>query len=250
MTTSPATGGAGSGARLAAVLAVFAELPSPSVEDIRRATGVPASAVYRHLATLIDAGLVTTTGTRGRYCAGPRSVQMAGNYRRHVLSQGAVARRLAQLAEDTGELAAFLIPSGDRVLCVEAAEGAEVVRCCFSSGASRPLIRGASAQALLAHLPTARVRELATRYGLDPIEWEKLDRELALVRERGHATSVGMLDQGVWGVSVPVLDAKGALLATISTMAPEFRVRSRHDHLVTLTRAAAADVARLKHPAP
>ncbi|MEV0081891.1 IclR family transcriptional regulator [Saccharopolyspora sp. NPDC050642] len=243
--TSPETNRK-AGTRAARILAVFAERESATAEEISAGTGIPSSAVYRHLTTFVEIGLVHQARTRGRYCAGSLTVQMAENYRREVLSQGGVKRRLRRLAADTDELAAFLIARDNDVLCVEAAEGTRVVRCSFSPGLSKPLTFGASAQALLAHLPEDRVARAAAAHGLTPPQVHKLEIDLRRVRGQGFAVSVGQVDPGVWGVSVPVLDRKQNLVGVVSTMAPDFRVRPRHDSLVTLTHAAAQDISRLE----
>jgi DNA-binding IclR family transcriptional regulator len=234
------------GTRAAQVLAVFAERESATAEDVSVATGIPSSAVYRYLTTFVETGLVHQTRTRGRYCAGSLTVQMAENYRREALGQGGVKRRLRQLAADTDELAAFLIARDNDVLCVEAAEGTRVIRCSFSPGLSKPLLFGASAQALLAYLPKERVSAAAAAHGLAPAQADKLGADRVRIRDQGVAESVGRVDPGVWGVSVPVLDRKQHLVGVVSTMAPDFRVRPRRDSLVTLTHAAAQDISRLQ----
>jgi DNA-binding IclR family transcriptional regulator len=54
------------------------------------------------------------------------------------------------------------------------------------------------------------------------------------------------VDEGVWGVSVPVFDRLGQVTGTVSTMAPEFRVRGNQQALLTPTHAAAQDISRLE----
>ncbi|MGW5124855.1 IclR family transcriptional regulator [Streptomyces sp. NPDC004069] len=233
--------------RTGAILAVLAEQATVSADEICRHTGIPISAVYRHLNDLVQIGLASPTRTRGRYCAGSLAVLMAENYRREMLGGGAVKSRLTRLASDTGELAAFLIPSGDHVLCVEAADGPRMVKCSFSPGVAQPLTWGASAQAILAHLPADRVAEICAAHRLDPTATESLMVDLRYVRDRGYAMSTGAVDEGVWGVSVPVFDRRGEVTGAVSTMAPQFRVRD-HQTLLTLTHAAAQDISRIEEP--
>lgn len=225
---------------------MLAEQTSATAQDLSQRTGIPLSAVYRHLSDLVQIGLISPTRTRGRYCAGSLVVRMAENYRREMLSRGQVKRRLTRLASDTEELAAFLIPSGHHVLCVEAAEGSRVIKCSFSPGLSQPLTFGASAQAILAYLPADRVTAICAAHRLAPAEVEALRVDLYRVRDRGYAMSVGAVDEGVWGVSVPVFDRLGQVTGTVSTMAPEFRVRRNQHVLLTLTHAAAQDIGRLE----
>lgn len=245
---SGSSGAPGPGHRTGAVLAVLAEQTSASAQEISRRTGIPLSAVYRHLTDLVRLGLADRSRTRGRYCAGSLTVRMAENYRREMLSRGAVKQRLARLAADTGELAAFLIPSGDRVLCVEAADGPRMIKCSYSPGLSQPLTHGASAQAILAHLPAERVDEVCRAHGLYGAAADAVTADLRRVRDRGYAMSAGAVDEGVWGVSVPVLDGAGRVTGTVSTMAPEFRAHRNHQALLTLTHAAAQDISRLEEP--
>lgn len=240
----------GAGGRTSAILVALSESPTVSAEEISQRTGIPVSACYRHLTELVRAGLAGQAPTRGRFCAGSVTVQLAENYRRAMLAGGAVLQRLARLASDTEELAAFLIASGDRVLCVEAVEGTRRIRCSYEPGLSQPLTVGASAHAIVAHLATERVEEIWDVHGLDDRERESLRAELSLVRDRGYALSLGAVDDGVWGVSVPVFNAAGELGGVVSTMAPHFRVRRSHDSLVTLTHAAAHDIGRLKEKQP
>ncbi len=51
-----------------------------------------------------------------------------------------------------------------------------------------------------------------------------LQQELAHCRERGYATCRGEFDASAWGVSAPVLDAGGRLLAVLSVWGPPVRV--------------------------
>ncbi|MFD3563980.1 IclR family transcriptional regulator [Streptomyces sp. NPDC058686] len=234
----------GPGHRTGAILVALAEQTTVTAQDLSRRTAIPISAVYRHLNDLVQLGLVSHTRTRGRYCAGSLAVQMAENYRRETLNGGEVKRRLTQLAADTQELAAFLIPSGHQVLCVEAAEGSRMIKCSFSPGLTKPLTFGASAQAILAHLPRERVTTVGEAHGLTPERVAALHVELRRVRDRGYAVSTGAVDEGVWGVSVPVFDRLGQVTGTVSTMAPEFRIRHNHQTLLTLTHAAAQDISR------
>lgn len=233
--------------RLIEVLLVLSRRSSASVEEICAETGIPSSAVYRHLGTLVDAGLAAHARVRGRFCAGAATVPLAEHYRRDVLGSQPAAGVLAQLSANTAELAAYMVADGDRVVCVSAVDGPQVVRCCFAPGLSQPLLRGASAMALLSGLPDKQVSAIATGFSLSTPETEQLHASIKTVRQQGFATSAGALDEGVWGVSVPVFDARNELVGAVSTMAPLFRVERDRDRLVTLTLAAAQEIGRVRN---
>jgi len=72
---------------------------------------------------------------------------------------------------------------------------------------------------------------------------EELLGELARVRRRGFATAFSEWIEGTNAVAVPVVDARGRVVASIGVWGPAFRVTpARVAELVTSARAAAAAV--------
>lgn len=220
------------------MLSALARLKSATAGELMEHTGIPSSALYRHLARLRDADLVSMH--QNRYYAGSATIALAESYRKEHLDRSRVSAVLRDLADETGELAAYLVPNDLVMLCVAAAEGPGVVRCSYSPGNSAPLLRGASARAALAWLPNDRVQDVLTRQGLHDHEQQALRDQLASVRHRGYAVSLSEVDPDVWGVSFPILTADGSLTGVLSTMAPRFRVRNQGSSLVRVTAVAAA----------
>jgi DNA-binding IclR family transcriptional regulator len=234
----------GSFDRVTHVLLAMAHMDAPRVTEISAFTGLPASAVYRCLASLVDAGLVEEGPSHGRYHAGAVSISLAERYRRSVLSTGHTSRTLAELAGHTQEFAALLMRSGDTVVCVDTADGSRVLRCSFTVGEVVPMIAGASAKAVLAHLPAAEVADILDRNGVTPAEAGRIVTALTGIRERGFAVSSDEVDEGVWGVSAPVF-SHGVVVGSVSTMAPVFRASQLTTRAVRATVMAAQAVTRL-----
>ncbi|GAB3488079.1 IclR family transcriptional regulator [Nocardiopsis coralliicola] len=240
---SAAAGNTGRSAdRLLRVLLLFAREESLTAAGIADATGIPVSTVYRILGGLTGTGLVRRTAPGGSYTAGPVAVQFAERYRTGALERTAIGPRLARLSRESGELAAFLVPMGTEALCVDAVEGPRVLRCSYSRGATQPLLRGATALALLAHLPEERRQGVYSAYGLAPGQVRELEAQQLQVHRDAVAVSEGALDDGVWGASSPVLDAAGALTGAVTVMAPAARTAQRRPHYVRLVKEAARDL--------
>jgi DNA-binding IclR family transcriptional regulator len=73
----------------------------------------------------------------------------------------------------------------------------------------------------------------------------RLRAELAATRRRGYGVCVGELEPTLYGVSVPVLDARGRPFAVVSIWGPKDRVpETRFPALGALALQAAADIAR------
>lgn len=225
--------------RFVDILLEFARHRTLTAAQITKVTGIPVSAVYRHLTALVHSGLVAPTPRRGQYSAGPESLRLAANFRQEAVIKSHISAHLQLLSDETQELAAYLVVSGDQALCVEAIEGPQMLRCSYSAGLAHPLHRGASALALLAHLPEERQAQIIAGLDLGAAEQDALRRELRIVVARGFAVSQGSVDAGVWGVSFPVFDAAGQLAGAVSTMAPSARAIRHEKTLIGLTRTAA-----------
>ncbi|AEY00060.1 transcriptional regulator [Oceanimonas sp. GK1] len=205
-----------------ALLSALAVAAEPlTARTLAERTGQPLSSTYRYLAVLTRWSLVQERHS-GHYAPGPMAVQLAAGFEQHNSVLTWARPLLSELAVRTGESAALMMLSGRRALCVEMIDSSQALRCCYQKGHSQPLLRGASAKALLAFAePSLREAVLA---GLRPAEQAALETELAAVREQGYAVSEGEIDPNIWGVSVPVLSSREHLLGGISLMAPAERV--------------------------
>ncbi|MGB5855408.1 MAG: IclR family transcriptional regulator [Oceanisphaera sp.] len=192
-----------------------------TARELAELTGLPLSSTYRYLAVLCRWSLVQERQS-GRYAPGPMAVQLAAGFE-HQNSVLTWARPLlAELAERSGESAALMMISGNRALCVEMIDSSQALRCCYQKGYSQPLRYGASARALLAFMDETLRKQILAE--LPPAERTLMIQSLEQVREQGYAVSQGEIDQGVWGVSAPVLGSRDNLLGAISLMAPVERV--------------------------
>ncbi len=89
-----------------------------------------------------------------------------------------------------------------------------------------------------------RREELYLAQELSAERIDKLEQELRLIREQGYAVSQGEIDEGVWGISVPLLDSRQRLHGALSLMAPALRAQSRSERLRQWTLDAAARLPR------
>ncbi|MDD0814389.1 IclR family transcriptional regulator [Curvibacter sp. HBC28] len=225
------------------VLSVLAQHREPlSALELSAATGLAKSTLYRQIATLRRWGFVMEVD--GRYGPGPASVELASGFdanSRLVQCARADMQSLSRLSSESVALVAVL---NERAVCLEMVDSVQSLRCSFDKGRSVPLRDGASAKCLLAHLPEAARSSALDRLGLSAAERMAREAELSAIRERGHALSSGEVDAGVWGVSVPLLDAQRQLLGAITLMAPTLRSTGREAAFVHMTLVSAARIAR------
>jgi DNA-binding IclR family transcriptional regulator len=119
-------------------------------------------------------------------------------------------------------------------------EPARSLRCSFTKGRAHSLIHGASAKSLLAFLPQPlRKRLIEEQLGEGTPACMTLQAQINDIRACGYAVSEGEVDEGVWGVSVPLVSHQGRLEGTITLMAPTLRAAPRKEELISLTKKAA-----------
>ncbi len=166
-----------------------------------------------------------------------------GASRRGVPSRGAAWPTsrwpvLARLGEETGESAQLYVREGDHRVCVAVFERPSGLRDTVPLGAVLPLDRGSGGKVLLAFAADAG------RFGVAP-------RELAAVRRRGFAESVGEREAGVASVSAPVFEvpvggrhderAADGLVAAVSVSGPIDRLGARPGRRLGAAVTAAAE---------
>lgn len=225
-------------ARTMRVLSTLAKVPQASAKEISSATGIPVSTVYRLLVHMVASGFVQKTSAR-HYGAGPIAVQLAERYRDTTLTTGSVTPYLRQLAQDSGELAAFMVAHGTEAVCVETVESTHTLRCSYTVGASQPLLRGATATALLSRMSSSARADIFDHYQLPVSQRHRIEQSCSQAAATGYAVSSGELDSGIWGASAAVTDAAGILSGVVTLMAPVERSTRRAPQLINLVRRTA-----------
>jgi DNA-binding IclR family transcriptional regulator len=120
------------------------------------------------------------------------------------------------------------VRQGDRRVCVAVHERATGLRDTVPLGAVMPLARGSGGKVLLAW------SDDATGHGIPAAE-------LAAIRRRGWADSVGEREPGVASVSAPVRDSDGRVVAAISVSGPIGRLGEHPGRRLARSVASAAE---------
>lgn len=218
--------------RLLQILIALGQAPEAlSAKELSLTLEQPLSSTYRHLKTLLRWGLAEEQAGQGRYLPGPACLQLAKKFDREASLIGLAKPELKRLADLSQESVALMVASNQQAICLELFDSPQPLRCCYQKGLAQPLLHGASAKALLAHLEDERREELYLAQEFSAERIDKLEQELRLIREQGYAVSQGEIDEGVWGISVPLLDSRQRLHGALSLMAPALRAQSRSERL-------------------
>jgi len=234
-------------ARALALLGAFdAAHPRLSLSDIARRTGLPVATAHR-LARELETWRALERDEDGLYHVGLRLWEIG--------QLAPIASRLREIAlsfmqdlyEATRENIHLAIRDGFDALYVEKLTGHRSVPIISRTGGRLPMHATGVGKALLAYQDSAFVQafcerplERPTRYTI--VERGRLQRELAMVRERGYATTSEEMTLGSFSVAVPILDGAGTAIAALGIVVHS--VRADPAKLVRPLRIAAEGVAR------
>lgn len=212
-----------SGERLLQLLLDIAQSERPvTAKELAQRMELPVSTMYRHLSTLRASGLVRELGN-GLYAIGPRSVQLASNFHRNFDLVGACISEMWQLANQTGETVALVVPMGHQAVCAEAIMGPQALRHTFTFRTVLPLVQGASARVLLPYLSHQLVQEVMIEAGFSDIQQEALWNEIAAIKQRGFVVQESEVEPGIWVIGVPIFSYQGDLEGALTVLVPASR---------------------------
>jgi DNA-binding IclR family transcriptional regulator len=222
-----------------------------SAVEVAAQLGVARSTAYRYLQSLVQSRFIEESDGRG-YRLGGRVLELARLARRGMGLSEIARPVMSRLAAEVGEAVLLTRLAGSAVICLEREEaGNHAVRISYERGQVLPTNAGAAAHVLLAWLPEPAVEAILDAVDLPAFTERTLTdpaaiiRRLADTREQGYAVSRGELDRDVLGVSAPLRDHDGEVVAAISVAAVSARVPDeRLPQLVDQVRAAADEITR------
>lgn len=227
------------------------DAPDPTMRDLVRATGLPASTCQRLVQDLVYEGLLDRDGDR--YRIGIALVRWAAPGTLGLDVVRLVRPVLQRLRDDTGETACLYVRDGVSRTVVAVAETRHVVMRPFTVGMVMPIHAGAPGKVFLAFDPEARSdlegADLAQFTDRTPGSLAELDRQVAEARAQGYYAAFGERHLDVGSIAAPVFDHTGELAVVLGLGFPTQRVSERDvERLGPVVARAAADASeRLGH---
>ncbi len=218
------------------------------VTELARRLGLHKSTASRLLATLQKRGLVEQDDETGKYRLGLVVIRLAERAERTLDLRGIALPELERLARVTHETTGLGVLDGETMLGVAQVDGPNLVAVGDWTGRATPLHCVASGKVLMSSLAEREVLKIV-RHGLTQftertiVTLEPLLEELARVRRRGYATTIGEYQNDCNAVAAPVRDARGNVVAAVDIWGPAFRLTpARVPELAIQAREAAAAI--------
>jgi IclR family KDG regulon transcriptional repressor len=129
---------------------------------------------------------------------------------------------MLELRDHSEETVTLHLLEGSEHVVVEQCESPQEIRRILPLGQRTPLLRGATAKAILAFLPPEQVRAILAAVRTAEHEGPSAE-ELQDIRSLGYSFSLAERVPGGSAISAPVLDRTGRVCAALSISGPSFR---------------------------
>ncbi|MEQ8311571.1 MAG: IclR family transcriptional regulator [Sphingopyxis sp.] len=210
-----------------------AEWQPIGASDLARRLALPKATVHRLLLALETFGwLERDGGTRPLWSVSMRPIAVGGRAieRKSGLRIAALSVMDA-LRHETGESVHLGLIDGENIVLIERIDGVNSVNIFLPVGTSWDLSWSSGGKSVLAHLPEAELETYlqTPRYRrkseTDIIPPAELRRELASIRDRGFAISVGVPPAASSSIGAAIFDKRGRPFAGLSITGASDRLR-------------------------
>lgn len=209
------------------------ESPEKRVTDLAEDLGLGKSTISRLLSTLASEGYVIKDPESQKYKLGLRVLTLNSV----LVSELEVTKEarpvLKNLVKETSEAAHIAVLEDKEVVYVEQIECAHPVRILSHVGRRNPAHCTSSGKVLLAFEDAGKVSRLleeplksCTKHTVT--DKGELLKQLEMIRKQEFYISESEFLEGVVSFASPIRDYTGKVIATVTLVGPEFRIRREH----------------------
>lgn len=212
------------------LLNVMAAASHPMMlRDIAKGANMAAAKAHRYMVSFMRVGIVEQDSASGRYDLGPLALKLGLSSMGRLDPVRLAGPILDQLCEEIHETVALAVWGSHGATIVRIVDSGSPVTVTLRPGTVLPLQTSATGRAFSAFCRSPFVRQLLDEEMRKTSETQKVamatlrrqqDKVLGEIRERGLARATGNLTPGINGLSVPVFDSIGQMVAAITSLGP------------------------------
>lgn len=243
----------GTVSRTVEMMRYLAEHSEVAIRDVSVALGLAPSTCHRLLELLSRVGMVEHDKSRRLYRVGPEFFRLSAQvYSRYEVRNLAVPylKKVVGACNETCVLTLY-DEASSKLFLVEKVDSTHMLRYQLPMNTRITLMWGASGRSVLAFLPPEKVDEIHAEEGAAPGSGEgrptrdQLEKELAIIRANGVATSSGQRINEAVGVFSPVFRIDNQIVGGIGVTVPNNRIdASETKHLCSLIRQTAIELSQ------
>lgn len=189
-----------------------------TLNEVSEKTKLSPSTVYRIMQTLQGRYFIERDGKSKKFSIGNRISKLANSVSKDLSIE---LRKISypfmfELKEKYNENIRLYIPDGSYKLCIEVIESTRDFRAIIKVGERHTITRGAAGKIFLSYME----KEIRNRFIKDTnITDEILDK----IKVNGYALSLGEREDGLVGISAPIFNREGKVVASLSISGPAER---------------------------
>lgn len=198
--------------------------------ELLTASPFPKATLFRFLQTLVSQGMLTHDPENGAYMLGGRLMRLAHTAWRQASLAPLARPFLDALSADLGETVHLAQLDGAHVLYVDKRNARVPIEMFSQAGKVGPAWCTGVGKAMLAFLPPDHLARLLPQMAFHPYTARSLAspaalmRELAAIRQNGHALDREEHEPGIICVAAPILSAQGRVLGALSLTSSTARI--------------------------
>jgi IclR family KDG regulon transcriptional repressor len=207
---------------------------SIDVHELARSLRMPKSTAYAYLAFLKDKGFLASADKQGKYKLGLRFLDYASIVKNQIQLSSIALPHMRELSKSLQDAVILTVRRGGYTYIVEKVERGVGLVYMTNIGDRRPLYGGASSKIHLAYMKGYEIdqylRDTTLKsYTKNTItNRKKLLEDLERIRKRGYAFSNQEIDVGVAGVSAPIRNNEGEVVASVCLVGPTNRINNKN----------------------
>lgn len=217
------------------------------VTELSKLLGVQKSTVHSLLQTMLTRGFVQQT-ENGRYTLGTRLIQLGETCAERLDIRTAARPILAELADETREIALLAILAGNELIIIDKVEPQRAFLIIPKFDFSMAIHSTAVGKVLLSYAPEAVLNQILER-GVDRFtqytltDKQTLLNELEKVRGQGFAVGCNETIEGITCIAVPIYDVRGNVAAALSISSASSLVSAdRYKEIISILKHKAAAI--------
>src|SRR5699024_6806310 len=212
------------------VLSMFTkETPIWGLRDLSKEMDINHTVIYRILKTFEERKIIVQNPSSKKYQLGSGLLPLFVTYKSRNTLSDLVVPVMNELSEKTGESVFLTWKEVYEGITVEIVESSNNIRFTVSKGTRTPLYIGASTKSIMAFLTEQEKNEIVNQ-GIEKrterslATKEEIYRDLDMIKENKWAYTEGEYSDEVFGISTPIFDTHGDVIASLTLAGPTYRI--------------------------
>lgn len=214
-----------------------------TLNEIAERAGMPKPTVFRLLSSLERMGFLSKSKNSThdvRYQLGLKLLELGGLVADSLELRKSSLPHMQLLQSEINEAVHLVIRDGDEAIYIEKVESNRALRLYTRVGRRSALYLGSGPQLLLAYMPDKEREEIIDKMQFHRVaentimNKEDLREKINNIQDQGYSFSNGEQDSETIGISYPIYDRTGQVIAALNVSGPTTRLQGKYKESVQI----------------